>query len=199
MVVVGREPEMAVRILAHRDEAVVRQRREIPRRGAEILERIAVETTHPIPRADPHEAPRIGMDVGNPVVREAVQRGVGPEKALRRRRRKEWRKQASEAQQKGQQKSVHGRRFVVGSASESGGRPALRRVSGSNGRRKLGSAPPFRSFVWSGGAPVWVNIRNFSVQRAKAATIPRASRAERRCAQPARGPAAPGPSEAYSP
>ena len=98
--IIGREPEMSVRILAHGDEAVVRQRREIARRGAEILECVSVEAADAVPRADPHEAARIGVDVGDTVVRHSVQRGVGLEKALRRRRPGE---RDGGGQQKGQQ------------------------------------------------------------------------------------------------
>ena len=86
MEIIGREPEVAVRIFAHRDEAVVREGRKIARRGAEILEGISVETTDAVPRADPHETARIGVDVGDTVVRHPVQRGVSLENALRRRR-----------------------------------------------------------------------------------------------------------------
>ena len=98
--IIGREPEMSVRILAHGDEAVVRQRREIARRGAEILECVSVEAADAVPRANPHEAARIGVDVGDTVVRHSVQRGVGLEKALRRRRPGE---RDGGGQQKGQQ------------------------------------------------------------------------------------------------
>ena len=103
--VIGREPEMAVRILAHRDEAVMRKRREVARRGAEILEGIPVETADPVPRADPHEAARIGVDVGDAVVCHPVQGGVGLKKALRGRRPGEPRNGGE--QQKGQQQSFH--------------------------------------------------------------------------------------------
>ena len=103
--VIGREPEMAVRILAHRDEAVMRKRREVARRGAEILEGIPVETADPVPRTDPHEAARIGVDVGDAVVCHPVQGGVGLKKALRGRRPGEPRNGGE--QQKGQQQSFH--------------------------------------------------------------------------------------------
>ena len=96
---------MAVRILAHRDEAVMRKRREVARRGAEILEGIPVETADPVPRADPHEAARIGVDVGDAVVCHPVQGGVGLKKALRGRRPGEPRNGGE--QQKGQQQSFH--------------------------------------------------------------------------------------------
>lgn len=84
MKVVGREPQMPVGILAHRDETVVRQGREVARRRVEIAERIAVEPADAIPRAHPHETARIGVDVGDAVVRETVGGGIILENALRR-------------------------------------------------------------------------------------------------------------------
>ena len=82
--VVGREPQMPVGILAHRNETVVRQGREVARRRVEIAERIAVEPADAIPRAHPHETARIGVDVGDAVVRETVGGGIILENALRR-------------------------------------------------------------------------------------------------------------------
>ena len=190
--VVGREPEVAVRILAHGDEAMVGQGREIAGRGAEILERIAVEAAHAVPRADPHEAPRIGVDVRDAVVGHAVERGIGSEEALRRRRRKEGRKQRGEGQQQGQQRSFHGRRFTGPD-----GQHPLREVSGSNGRQEKVTTPPFRHF-FGRCLPYLVNIRKFFVQCSKAATIRSARRSVIRRAQGTRRPAAPGPSEAHS-
>ena len=106
MEIVGREPEVSVRVLAHGDEAVVRQRREITRCRTEVLERITVEAADPVPGADPHESARIGIDVRNAVVRQAVERGVGLEDALRRLLGGRFGRPAKQ-DQKGQQQAFH--------------------------------------------------------------------------------------------